>query len=179
MLQKYAIMILRPERSAAFSRDSQYALQLSTVPAWTLGGIFPRVFNVFSIAVDLVPEAKLSDRLLVLQPCLLRSAIFSYRVTWKLCMHNTHGDKTELNYAGIMLDALKGQLCSKLCWHNIRNPNAGNKATFTLLWCRYSCTALEPVIRQITPARIHISTASHMRNSNQSCKACSTVECTN
>ena len=37
-------------------------------------------------------------------------------------MRNTNGAKKEPNYAGIMLDALKGQLCSKLCWHNIRTP---------------------------------------------------------
>ena len=43
--------------------------------------------------VNLVPEAKPSDRLLVLQPGLVRSAIFSYRVTWKLRMRNTHGAK--------------------------------------------------------------------------------------
>ena len=43
--------------------------------------------------VNLVPEAKLSDRLLVLQPGVLRSAIFSYRVTWKLHTCNTHGAK--------------------------------------------------------------------------------------
>ena len=43
---------------------------------------------------------------------------------WKLRMRNTHGAKKEPNYAGIMLLALKGQLCSKLCWHNIRTPTA-------------------------------------------------------
>ena len=41
----------------------------------------------------LVPEAKLSDRLLVLQPGSLHSAILSYQVTWKLHMHTTHGAK--------------------------------------------------------------------------------------
>ena len=75
--------------------------------------------------VNVVPEAKLSDRLLILQPGLLCLAIFSYRVTWKLHMRNTHGAKKEPNYAGIMLDALKGQLCLKLCWHNIRTPSHG------------------------------------------------------
>ena len=41
--------------------------------------------------VNLVPEAKLSGRLLVLQPDLVCSAIFYD--TWKLCMRNTHGAK--------------------------------------------------------------------------------------
>ena len=46
--------------SRLVNRYTQYALWLSTGPARTLGGIFPRVFNVFSIArvVNLVPEAK-------------------------------------------------------------------------------------------------------------------------
>ena len=44
-------------------------------------------------------------------------------------MRNTHGAKKEPNYAGIMLDALKGQLCSKLCWHNIRTPSHGGSNT--------------------------------------------------
>jgi len=36
-------------------------------------------------------------------------------------MRNTHGAKKK-NYPGIMLNALKGQLCSKLCRHNIHTP---------------------------------------------------------
>ena len=64
--------------------------------------------------VNLVPEAKLSDRLLVLQLGSLRSAIFSYRVTWNLHMRNMHGAKkiTELcqhyarNYSSIKIAPL-------------------------------------------------------------------------
>ena len=56
---------------------------------------------------------------MTLQPGSLCSAIFSYRVTWKLRMRNTHG----LQIIGIMLDALKGQLCLKLCRHNILTPS--------------------------------------------------------
>ena len=74
--------------------------------------------------VNFVPEAKLSDRLLVLQPGSLRLAIFSYWVMWKLRMRNMHGAKTQLDYAGIMCDALKGELCSKLCQHNICTPTS-------------------------------------------------------
>ena len=42
------------DRPPSFSRQMQYALRLSTGPAPTLGGIFPRVFNVFTIARDLL-----------------------------------------------------------------------------------------------------------------------------
>ena len=67
MLQKYAIMLLskiifrdwltailplrhRLERLAVWKASMKYYVRLSTGPARTLGDIFSRVFNIFSIA---------------------------------------------------------------------------------------------------------------------------------
>ena len=83
MLQKYAIMLLIFLGPDAFSRDSMLSgsalvllklLEASSPESSTSSPLLETVVN-------LVPEAKLSDRLLVLQPGLLRSAVLSYRVT--------------------------------------------------------------------------------------------------
>ena len=65
MLQKYAIMLLSKiifftevtDRNDRPHLSETHVLRLSTSLALTLEGIFPRVFNVFSIARDCVPEA--------------------------------------------------------------------------------------------------------------------------
>ena len=83
-----------PERSATFSWDSMLSdsalvlLELSEVSSPESSTSSPSLENV--VDLNLVPEAKLSDRLLVLQP---GSLCLAYRVTWKLRMHNTHGAK--------------------------------------------------------------------------------------
>jgi len=83
MLQKYAIMLLIFLGPAAFSWDSMLSgsvlvlLELSEASSPESSTSSPSLETV----VNLVPEAKLSDRLLVLQPGSLHSAIFSYRVT--------------------------------------------------------------------------------------------------
>ncbi len=46
--------------------------------------------------------------------------------------HNAMPQRKKAYYAGIMLDALKGLLCSKLCRHNICMPNS--KANKCAVW---------------------------------------------
>ena len=96
MLQKSAIMLLSkivfrdwlttilllrhgPEQSVAFSRGSM--LSGSALVLLDLLEASSTSSPSLETVVNLVPEAKLSHRLLVLQPGSLRSAICSYRVT--------------------------------------------------------------------------------------------------
>ena len=76
-----------------------------------------------STSSSLETVVNLSDRLLVLQPAgSLNSAIFPVESCGNCACAIRTGLKKKTNYASIMLDALKGQLCSKLCRHNIRTP---------------------------------------------------------
>ena len=77
---------------AAFSRDSMFSgsalvllklLEASSPESSTSSPLLETVVN-------LVPEAKLSDRLLVLQPGSLHSAVLSYRVTSHETVHTQY-----------------------------------------------------------------------------------------
>ena len=123
MLQKYTIMLLSK------------IIYLGHVNTFSHRTVTKHIERLQNSRIELLLEAKcqqlvtlvvlqyqrclnvvLEHTILTLQPGLLHSSIFSHRVTWKLCMRNMRG---ATNYASIMLDALKGQLCSKLCRHNI------------------------------------------------------------